>query len=144
MGTERFSAIGELLLEKGELLFFAGLAGRVRDLVAGRVDGSLDGLDVQRLVGQDNGLTLCVRRRDLLDGRSLADGVVDVRFAHTAHHAVDFKRCLIHDADPPLLLMVAAARICAVRAARAAGAFSLFLLPDQIAHDCDDNDKQNG
>ena len=51
MGTERFSAIGELLLEKGELLFFVGLAGRVRDLVAGRVDGSLDGLDVQRLVG---------------------------------------------------------------------------------------------
>ena len=40
--------------------------------------------------------------------------------------------------------MVAAARICAVRAARAAGTFSLFLLPDQIAHDCDDNDKQNG
>ena len=81
---------------------------------------------------------------DFLHGERVVDGVVDVRFAHTAHHAVDFKRCLIHDADPLLLLMVAAARICAVRAARAAGTFSLFLLPDQIAHDCDDNDKQNG
>ena len=38
-------------LEKGELLFFIGLTGRFRDLIAGRVDGGLDGLDVQRLVG---------------------------------------------------------------------------------------------
>ena len=40
--------------EKGESLFFIGLARGALDLIAGRVDRGLDGFDVQRLVCDDD------------------------------------------------------------------------------------------
>ena len=40
--------------EKGESLFFIGLARGALDLIAGRVDRGLDGFDVQRLICDDD------------------------------------------------------------------------------------------
>ena len=128
--------------EKGESLFFIGLARGALDLIAGRVDRGLDGFDVQRLVCDDDRFAPGVRRGDLFDGDCLADGVIDVRFAHAAHHAVDLQRGFIHQKDLSFMMM-AAARVCAVRAASAAGAFALLFLPDQIDHDCGNDRQQN-
>ena len=49
---------------------------------------------------------------------------------------------LCHFLRPSVLM--ALAMHGAVGASGPAGGLPLFLLPDQIAHDCDDNDKQNG
>ena len=83
-----------------------------------------------------------MRRGDLFDGDCLADGVIDVRFAHAAHHAVDLQRGFIHKKNLSFMMM-AAARVCAMRAASAAGAFALLFLPDQIDHDCGNDRQQN-
>ena len=82
--------------EKGESLFFIGLARGALDLIAGRVDRGLDGFDVQRLICDDDRFAPGVRRGDLFDGDCLADGIVDVRFAHAAHHAVDLHFGFVH------------------------------------------------
>lgn len=57
--------------EKGESLFFIGLARGALDLIASRVDRGLDGFDVQRLVCDDDRFAPGVRRGDLLTGTAL-------------------------------------------------------------------------
>ena len=46
---------------------------------------------------QDHCLSFCMGRCDLLCGERPSDGIVDVGFAHPAHHAVDFNCDLIHE-----------------------------------------------
>ena len=66
-------------------------------LVAGGGDGGAKERFVQRLLAEDDGLALGMGGSDLLNGKGVANGVVDVRFAHAAHHAVDLKGRLDHE-----------------------------------------------
>ena len=74
-----------------QALFLIGLCIYAGDGVAGGVDGSLEGVGVYLLLGEDHAGARGVGGLDLFCGNGFADGVVDMGLAHTAHHAVDVK-----------------------------------------------------
>ena len=83
-----------------QALFLIRGAGVARELVARLGDDRLQ-LRLRDLrLGEDNGLALAVRGRDLLDRKGIAHRIVDVALAHAAHHAVDPQCDLIHGIPP--------------------------------------------
>ena len=77
------------LMTVEESLFLIGSNIHAGDGVAGGVDGSLQGVGVYVLLGEDYAGAGGVGGLYLFYGDGFADGVVDVGLAHAAHHAVD-------------------------------------------------------
>ena len=86
-----------LLLQKAEqAVLFIRLARHGDEVVAGLGDGLAQLRLVDGLFADDVRFALGVGGRDFLHGERVADGVVDVRFAHAAHHAVDLHFGFVH------------------------------------------------
>ena len=91
-------------MQKGEQsLFLIWLLGEGRNGVAGSVYRIADSLLIEVLLGEDNRLPLAVRGIDLLHGKCLANCVVDMAFAHAAHHAVNAESNFQHGCNAPFV-----------------------------------------
>ena len=77
-------------------LLLIGLGLDLQQRVAGIVNGLAEPCLIQRRVGNNHADPLAVRSRDLFDRELLADGIVDVALAHSAHHTVNFQSGLCH------------------------------------------------
>ena len=73
-----------------ESLFLVGLCVKGLQAVAYGVEGLAQGVFRDVCIGHNDGLCLGVGGGDLFHGEGPANDVVDVAFAHAAHHSVDF------------------------------------------------------
>ena len=87
---------GLLLQETEQAVLVVGLARHRDEVVAGLTDDLAQLHLVDGLFADDIGLALGMGGGDLLHGKGIADGVVDVRFTHPAHHTVDPDFRFIH------------------------------------------------
>ena len=77
-------------------MLFIRLARHGDEVVAGLGDGLAQLRLVDGLFADDVRFALGVGGGDFLHGERVADGVVDVLFAHAAHHAVDLHFGFVH------------------------------------------------
>ena len=83
--------------ETEQTLLFVGLFGNRFKLLSRLTDLLAQLFLIQFLLGQDHRLTLRVGLSRVLHFRAnLAHRVVDVRFAHSAGHAIHFQRIFQH------------------------------------------------
>ena len=86
------SQIRKLFFQKRKKSFlFVVFRFYSRHAITGRFDGTLQLLFVEQIVGYNDRFALDVRRSHFFHGESFSYNIVHVRFAHAAHHTVDFQ-----------------------------------------------------
>lgn len=80
-----------LPLARKQSVLFIRLTLDIADRIALRGDRRLDARNIHAVLGDDFRPALCVEGRDLSHALHAAHYIVDVRFAHSAAHPLDFQ-----------------------------------------------------
>ena len=91
----------QVFLQEHEVLLLLGASVKSLSVADGLFGGELVLIEV--LLGEDNRLPLAVRGSDLLHRKCLANCVVDMAFAHAAHHAVNAESNFQHGCNAPFV-----------------------------------------
>lgn len=94
----KFSNIpnSSLFMEREQTLLDIWFTGMREQLVANACNFCFQLCHIQFLFADDNGFAIFCGRSHFLHREQIANQVIHMRFAHSAHHAINFQYCFYH------------------------------------------------